>query len=323
MYDLLPEKTYFCDKINRMRKVHFISVNEPLLFDLALTIREKGYEVSASGESLAESTITRLHEAGCVCYGSGWFPEHLNKDLQAVVLGTYVKKDNPELLRAKELGVLIQSIPEFIFERTRTKTRVVVAGSRGKKTIISMLVSALKRQKLAFDYALTSEVPVLPDRIHSSYESRIAIIEGDEHVTSALDSRIRLSFYRPHIAVLTNLNWMATNDHASPEAYMDTYEDFTASIEREGKLIYYGSDPTVYRLVEHVRQDITAIPFETHPVTEHDGETFLQTRYGEYRVHIPNRFFLINLSAAHLTCRQLGVRDAIFYEAISDYSLSL
>ncbi len=306
-----------------MRKVHFISVNEPLLLDLALTIREKGYEVSASGEALTDSIIVRLHEAGCVCYGNGWFPEHLNKDIHAVVLGTYVNKDNPELVRAKKLGVLIQSIPEFVFQRTRTKTRIVVAGSRGKKTIISMLACALQRQRLAFDYALTSQVPVLPDRIHSSYESRIAIIEGDEHVTSALDSRIRLSFYRPHIAVLTNLNWTQQTDHSSPKAYMETYRDFTASIEREGKLIYYGADPIVYQLAQEVRQDITAIPFEEHPAVKRDGEVVLQTRYGEFPIQIPNRYFLINLSAAHLACRQLGVRDQIFYEAMSAYSLSL
>ena len=306
-----------------MRKVHFISVNEPLLLDLALTIREKGYEVSASGEALTDSIIVRLHEAGCVCYGNGWFPEHLNKDIHAVALGTYVNKDNPELVRAKELGVLIQSIPEFVFQRTRTKTRIVVAGSRGKKTIISMLACALQRQRLAFDYALTSQVLVLTDRIHSSYESRIAIIEGDEHVTSALDSRIRLSFYRPHIAVLTNLNWSQQTDHSTPRAYLETYHDFTASIEREGKLIYYGADPTVYQLAQEVRQDITAIPFEEHPVVRRDGETFLQTRYGEFPIRIPNRYFLINLSAAHLACRQLGVRDQIFYEAMSAYSLSL
>lgn len=118
-----------------------------------------------------------------------------------MVLGAKVKQDNPELLRAKELGMLIQSIPEFIFQRTRSKTRVVVAGSRGKKTIISMMVCALRRQKLAFDYALTSKVDSLPNRVHLSYEARIALIEGDEHITSALDKRFQLEFYRPHIAI--------------------------------------------------------------------------------------------------------------------------
>lgn len=305
-----------------MRKVHFISVNEPLMLDLALAIREKGYEVSVSGEELTETTIAKFHEAGCACYGRGWFPERLAKDIHTVVLGATVVKENPELLRAKELGLLVQSIPEFIYQRTRTKTRVVVAGSRGKKSIISMIVCALERQKLAFDYALTSEVPVLPNRVHLSYESRIALIEGDEHITSLLEKRFQLEFYRPHIAILTNLSWSVHTDHDSPESYLNTYNAFSTSIEREGKLIYYGGDPTVNRLAQEVRSDITAIPYEQHPMIEKEGQPFLETRYGDYPIRIPNRYFLINLNAARLACRQLGVKDANFYQALSDYSLS-
>lgn len=306
-----------------MRKVHLISVNEPLLLDLALAIREKGYEVSASGEHLPEATMIRLRDASCVCYGEGWHAEKLVKDTHAVVLGSAVRQDNPELIRAKELGLLVQSIPEFIFQRTRSKTRVVVAGSRGKKSIISMVVSALKRQKLAFDYALTSQVGLLPNRVHLSYESRIALIEGDEHVTSALDKRFQLEFYRPHIAILTNLDWSAATDHESPEAYLNTYHAFSTSIEREGKLIYFGGDPAVARLAAKVRGDITAIPFDSHPVVEKEGQTFLHTRGGDYPVRIPDAYFLVNLNAARLVCRQLGVKDANFYEALSEYSLSL
>ena len=304
-----------------MRKVHLISVTEPLVLDLALALREKGYEVSASGCGLTEEMIGRLHNAGCTCYGDGWFPEKLIKDIHSVVLGAKVKQDNPELLRAKELGMLIQSIPEFIFQRTRSKTRVVVAGSRGKKTIISMMVCALRRQKLAFDYALTSKVDSLPNRIHLSYEARIALIEGDEHITSALDKRFQLEFYRPHIAILTNLSWSTETDHATPEAYLSTYQSFSVSIEREGKLIYFGGDDTVSQLAGDVRSDITAIPFEEHPVVEKDGQTFLHTRYGDYPVRIPNRYFLINLNAARLACRQLGVKDADFYQALSEYMI--
>lgn len=306
-----------------MRKVHLISVTEPLVLDLALALREKGYEVSASGRGLTEEVMEKLHNAECICYGDGWFPEKIDKDIHAVVLGAEVRLDNPELTRVKELGILTQSIPEFIFQRTRSKTRVVVAGSRGKKTIISMIVQALRRQKLAFDYALSSEVDSLPNRVHLSYEARIALIEGDEHVTSALDKRFQLEFYRPHIAILTNLSWSAETDHATPEAYLSTYRSFSTSIEREGKLIYFGGDPAVNQLAQEVRSDITAIPYDQHPVVERDGQVFLPTRYGDYPVRIPNRYFLINLNAARLACRQLGVKDADFYAALSEYSLSL
>lgn len=306
-----------------MRKVHLISVTEPLVYDLALAIHQKGYMVSVSGEGLTDQLKTKLLEEECICQGEGWFPEILTKDIQYVVLGATVKQDNPELIRAKELGLLTLSIPEFIFQRTKEKTRVVVAGSRGKKTIISMIVYALKKQKMLFDYAVTSELPQLSNRVQLSYEARIALIEGDDHITSALEKRFQLEFYRPHIAIITNLMWTTATDHESPESYHSTFRNFASSIEREGKLIYFDGDPIVKQLAEEVRDDITAMPFDEHAVVEKDGETYLQTRYGDYPIYIPNRFFVINLNAARLACRQLGIKDADFYQAISEYSLEL
>ena len=186
-----------------------------------------------------------------------------------------------------------------------------------------MIIYALQRQKMVFDYALTSEIPLLPNRVHMSYEARIALIEGDEHVTSALEKRFQLEFFRPHIAILTNLAWTPETDHASPDAYYDTFRNFTTLIEREGKLIYFEGDPAVKQLAEEVREDITAISYGAHPVIEKDGATFLQTRYGEFPIQVPDSYFLTNLNAARLACRQLGVKDADFYRAISEYSVSL
>ncbi len=138
-----------------------------------------------------------------------------------------------------------------------------------------------------------------------------------------MEKRFQLEFYRPHIAILTNLMWTSATDHATPEAYHTTYPSFASSIERGGKLIYFDGDPVVKQLAQEVREDITAIPFEEHPVVEKEGRLILHTRYGDYPVRIPNRYFLINLNAARLACRQLGVKDADFYQALSEYSLSL
>lgn len=306
-----------------MRNVHLISATEPVILDMALAIRGKGYSVSVSGDGLGEDVLTRLHEAGCLCYGDGWFPEKLTKDVQIVVLGTTVKKDNPELIRARELGLLTQSVPEFIFDRTKSKTRVVVAGSLGKSCVISMIAFTLLRQKRDFDYILSSKIDLLPNRVSMGYEARIALIEGDEHITSAIEKRFQLEFYRPHIAVITNLLWSEEKDHNTPEEYLNTYRNFVASIEREGKLIYSEEDTTLKGLAEKVREDITSISYERHPLVEKNGKLFLHTRYGDYPLYVPDDYFLLNLKAAHLACRQLGIKDTDFYQAISEYSLSL
>ncbi len=297
-----------------MRKVHLISVSEPLILDLALAIREKGYEVTVSGTGLSESLLVILHDAKCTCYGEGWFPEKLTKDINFVVLGASVKKDNPELVRARELGLLIQSVPEFIFQRTKAKTRVVVAGSHGKRSILTMIAYALSKQNLVFDYALSGECPVLSNLFKMSYEARIALIEGDAQVTSSLEKRFQLEFYRPHIAVVSNI---------VQETSPGIYRSFIHSIEREGKLIYFSGDEKLKELASEVREDITAIPYEGETIIDREGTHFLETRYGEFPVYIPGNYFLLNLNAARLVCRQLGVKDKDFYQAMSEYSLTL
>ncbi|MDD4516279.1 Mur ligase family protein [Massilibacteroides sp.] len=306
-----------------MRKVHLVSGAEPLLFDIALAIREKRYDVSISGKNFTQEMISRLAQSGCTFYGDGWFPEKLTKDINFVVLGSTVTKDNPELIKAKELGLLVQSIPEFIYQRVKEKTRVVIAGTRGKKTILSMVSYVLLKQKMIFDYAFTNKTDVLPDQVRMSYESRIALIEGDELVTSALEQRVRMEFYRPHIAVLTNIQWNESNDYDSLESYLSTYKSFITSIEREGKLIYFDGDEIVSNLADTIREDITAIPYGRHAIEEAEGKTVLSTRYGKFPVYIPDSYFLVNINAARLVCRQLGVKDSSFYQAISEYSLSL
>ena len=306
-----------------MRKVHLISISDPLVIDLASTIHERGYEVSVSGNDLSDDLIQKLKDNNFTCNGPGWFPEKLTKETYAVILGSQVTPDNPEYIRAKELGLIIESIPEFIYQRTISKIRVVVAGSRGRKTIISLMVAALRKQKLEFDYATTSNIDLLENHIQLSYEGRIALIEGDEHIASLLEQRSQLEYYRPHIAIMTNLNWNSSEDHATLEDYMETYKCFSTSIERMGKLMYYGGDPTIEELVQDIRSDITAIPFEEHPVIEKDGQTFLVTRYGEYPIKVLNSHFLINVNAARLACRQLGISERKFYEAVSEYTLSL
>ena len=188
-----------------MRKIHLISITDPLVLELAHAIHDKGYEVSVSGTEVSSELEEELEQDEITSFGNGWFPEKLTKNTYSVVLGSNVTQDNPEFQRAKELGLLIQSIPEFIYQRTKSKTRVVIAGSRGRKIIIAMIAAALRKQKMAFDYATTSEIPGLDKHLHFSYEARIALIEGDEHITSVIEKRSQLEFYRPHIAIMTNL----------------------------------------------------------------------------------------------------------------------
>lgn len=306
-----------------MRKVHIVSVDDPLLLDLALAVKERGYDVSVSGLEVTFEAEEKLRQAGCTFYGNGWFPEKLTKDFEFVVFSPQTKKENPELLKAKELKLLIASIPEFVYHRTQSKTRVVVAGSRGKKTILTFIAQALNQKRVAFDYAMADQIPLLPSHFKISYEARIALIEGDAHIMSNLEKKYRMEFYRPHIALVSSLDWSHDVQHDPSDDFMHTYEGFITSIEREGKLFYYEKEKDLSVLAALTRDDVTAIPYTDHPVEERDGQLFLTTRHGDFPIKITHPEVLQYINAARLVCRQLGVKDADFYQIISDYTLSL
>ncbi|MDR1556883.1 MAG: UDP-N-acetylmuramate--alanine ligase [Tannerellaceae bacterium] len=306
-----------------MESLHFISVSGKSELELAYAIREKGYQVSVSCAVLDKETEEGLRANGCICHGEGWFPEKLTKDMNLIVLGNDLCPDNPELLRAKKLGVLIRSISEFIYHWTKFQTRLVISGTHGRKAIISLIVRALKQQRLDFDYVLSGRISELPTGVRLSDEARIVLIEAHPEVLLSPASPFRLAFYRPHIAILTTILWTPGLKYETPEEYLDVFRSFLSSIEREGKLIYYRHDKVVSRLVEDLREDITAMAYEEQTITRRENTIFLKTNANEYPIQIPDSYFLTNLQAAHLASRQLGVKDANFYQAIADNSLSL
>ncbi|MDL2221379.1 UDP-N-acetylmuramate--alanine ligase [Parabacteroides sp. OttesenSCG-928-N08] len=307
-----------------MPKVHLISITEPFILDLAVALCERGYSVSVSGKDIDSRIMQRLNDYGCLCHGDGWFPQELSRDINTVVLGSDVTSDNPELICARDMRLLIQSIPEFIFERTKSKTRVAVAGSSDKSQIIQMMIYALLNRRMAFDYALSSPNAQLPNLVSLRHTSPIALIEGDEQLTSALERRFLLEFYRPHIAILTHQVGSEENSPTGQEAYFEMFRSFIHAIERDGKLIYCEEDERICRLVEEVRSDITCLPYRAHAVIEKEGGSYLPTRFGEFPLYLPNdAHFLFNINAARLACRQMGMKEIDFYQAISEYSLSL
>jgi UDP-N-acetylmuramate-alanine ligase len=306
-----------------MRKVHLLSGEEPFMIDLAFTLCKESFEVSISSEAISPKYLAKIKEADFTCYGNGWFPEKLSKEIVFVVLGSNVKDDNPELKRAKELGLLILSIPEFICHYSENKTRVAVAGTHGKGAILSMISFVLQKQKFSFDYFLTKQIDSLPNLVKSSSESRVVLIDGDEQSTSNMEKGVCLEFYRPNIAVLTTVEWPLIEEESTLALYLSIYKRFVGSIARDGKFIFVNDNQIAPDLTNNVREDITVMGCEAHEVKEEGGFTYLPTRHGDFRIYVPNKHFLLNLNAALLVCRQLGVKDTNFYQAISDYSLSL
>ena len=107
-------------------KAHFIAIGGSAMHNLALALHHKGYQVTGSDDEVFEPSKGRLAKYGLLPTEMGWNEANISKDIDAVILGMHARADNPELLKAQKLGLKIYSYPEYIYEQTKDKTRVVI-----------------------------------------------------------------------------------------------------------------------------------------------------------------------------------------------------
>ena len=303
-----------------MQRVHFIAIGGATMHNLAIAISKKNnFEVTGSDDKFSELSRSRLKEHGLLPGETGWFPDKIYKGLSAVILGMHIREDNPELIRAKELGLKIYSFPEYLFQQTRSKTRIVVAGSHGKTTITAMILFVLKHLKIDTDYMVSTQIEGFDNMVKLSYESRIAVFEGDEYLTSPIDRRPKFHLYKPHIAVITGITWDHINVFPTFENYVEQFRKFIELMEVQGRLIYFDGDENLNQMTQNLRRDIVPFTYNTPEHEVRNGVTYLKTRYGEIPLKVFGEHNLQNIDAARLACRQIGVTDEQFYSVISEF----
>lgn len=303
-----------------MQRVHFIAIGGAAMHNLAIAISKKdNYQVTGSDDEVFEPSLSRLKSNGLLPDVMGWFPEKIHKGLDAVILGMHAKEDNPELIRAKELGLKIYSFPEYLFQQTRSKTRIVIGGSHGKTTTTAMILFVLKNLNIDADYMVGAQIEGFDNMVKLSYEARIAVFEGDEYLTSPIDKRPKFHLYKPHIAVLTGIAWDHINVFPTFENYVEQFQKFVNLMEVQGRLIYFDGDENLKRIASHLRRDIVPFSYNTPEYLVRNGITFLKTKKGEVPLKIFGEHNLQNLNAARLACRQIGVTDDQFYSVIGDF----
>lgn len=303
-----------------MQRVHFIAIGGAAMHNLAIAISKKNnFLVTGSDDEIFEPSYSRLKENGLLPDEMGWFPDKIHKGLSAVILGMHATEDNPELLRAKELGLKIFSFPEYLYQQTRSKTRIVVGGSHGKTTTTAMILFVLKQLKIDADYMVGAQIEGFDNMVKLSYEARIAVFEGDEYLTSPIDPRPKFHLYKPHIAVLTGIAWDHINVFPTFPVYLEQFKRFTELMEVQGRLIYFDGDENLNKIVAHLRRDIVPFGYNTPAHEVRDGVTYLKTKKGEVALKVFGEHNLQNMEAARLACRQIGVTDDQFYSVICDF----
>lgn len=303
-----------------MTHIHFISIGEPTLCNLAIALHKQGYKVTSSYTSLNKDEKSILEACGLLPNQEGFFEDNIEKGIDFVVPALDLDDQNIELQKAKELNLQIVSFPEFVYWLTKDKVRLVISGSQGKSTILNMMLYALNKHKIQVDYIALDPIKGSGVNVRLSYDARIVLLVGTETPVPQKDNKPFHQFYRPHIVVLPNLQWVENIQYPSHDLYITAFKALTERIEREGKFIFHENDFNLEALSSSLREDITAMPYQEDQVVEGEGKTYLKNRFGLFSIRIKDEYFLRNLSAARLACRQLGLQDKDFYAAISEYS---
>lgn len=304
-----------------MQKIHFIGICNEAMQHLAIAVSKKNnIVVTGSDAYIDEPYYSRLKANGILPNKTGWFPDKIQRGITAIVVGPHISADNPELKIAKELGLKIYSYPEFIYQQTRSKTRIVIAGSQGKSTIASMIIYVLKKLKIDVDY-FTCGQKACEYQAKLSYEARIAVIEGHDFAITKSEIMPEFISYKPHIAIITGIHHNDSVHYASAKEYVQAYANFIDSMEVQGRLIYTSGDENLNEILKKLRRDIVAFHYNTPKYEERDGICYVKVRNAD----VPLTFFgehqLRNLAAAQLACKQIGVYDQQFFEAFAGYQM--
>ena len=301
-------------------KVHFIAIGGSVMHQLALALKQKGYIVTGSDDEIFEPAKSNLEKAGLLPRETGWFPEKINVSLDSIILGMHAKQDNPELLKARDLNLKIYSFPEYIFQESRQKTRVVVGGSHGKTTTTSMIMHVLKNAGKQFDYLVGAKLDGFDQSVNIT-DAPVIVCEGDEYPASVIEKRPKFHFLFPHIAILTGIAWDHINVFPTFEFYLEQFKLFIEKIEPGGLLIYNETDPILHRLVEeNRRKDLEYQPYGLPQYSIDEGRTMVHLEGGKGTLSVFGNHNLLNLHAAFYTCKKLGVKTETFVRAISNFT---
>ena len=304
---------------NTPKNIHFIAIGGSIMHNMAIALHNQGHRISGSDDEIFEPSRTKLDQNGLLPTNVGWDADKVTHNLDAVILGMHAREDNPELLKAKELGLKIYSFPEYIYEQSLDKQRVVIAGSHGKTTITSMIIHVLNTLDRKFDFAVGAQLQGFETMVQLSEDAPVIIIEGDEYLSSPIDKTPKFLKYHHHIGLISGVAWDHINVFPSEDKYVRQFDKFADASPKAGTLIYCEEDPMATVVGGKERADVHSIGYKTHTHTIENGTTVLTNGAERYPIKIFGKHNLQNISGAKEVLKKIGVSDKQFYEAIQSF----
>jgi len=297
-------------------KIHFIAVGGSAMHNLAIAMHKKTYLVTGSDDEIFEPSRSRLSQYGLLPESMGWDENNITENIDAVILGMHARADNPELLKAQKLGLKIYSYPEYLYEQSKDKIRIVIGGSHGKTTITAMIMHVLKYHGKDFDYMVGAQIEGFDIMVKLSEKAPIMIFEGDEYLTSPIDRRPKFHLYKPHIALISGIAWDHINVFPTFENYIEQFRIFIGQIEPGGSLIWCSEDQILAGLAEENHRQIKMLPYSLPGFRIENGRTIILYNREEFPLKIFGKHNLLNMNGARVVCREAGISDKEFFEAI-------
>jgi len=300
------------------QKIHFIAIGGSVMHNLAITLHNQGHTVTGSDDKIYEPSRSKLAKHGLLPQQEGWHPDRIDNTLDAIVLGMHARQDNPELQQAQALGLPIYSFPEYIYQASKHKQRVVIAGSHGKTTITAIIIHVLQYWKKEFDFVVGADIEGFEQRVKLT-DAPVIIVEGDEYLSSALDPTPKMLRYQHHVGLISGIAWDHINVFPTMDAYVQPFERFADATPKGGVLVFCEDDDMATVIGRKDRADVIPIEYVTHPHVVRDEKTYLTTDGGDVAVQLFGKHNMQNINGARLLMRRLGITDAMFYEAIPSF----
>lgn len=300
--------------------IHFIAIGGSAMHNLAIALHNGGHTITGSDDQIFEPSRGRLRRKGLLPEAEGWYPEKISEGLDAIILGMHAREDNPELARAQELELPIFSYPEFLYEISKTMTRVVIAGSHGKTTTTAMVLHVMNHVGQPTNYMVGAQLEGFDCMVELESGSEFMVMEGDEYLSSPIDRRPKFHLYRPNITVITGIAWDHINVFPTFESYVDQFRTYLDTIEPGGALIYNERDEELVKLVEETSAPVKTFSYSLPAFEIVDGQTFIETAEGMMPLEIFGEHNLSNLEAARWICLEMGVQEDAFYDAILSFT---
>jgi UDP-N-acetylmuramate: L-alanyl-gamma-D-glutamyl-meso-diaminopimelate ligase len=303
-----------------MKRIHFIAIGGSAMHNLAIALHLKGYNVTGSDDEVFEPSKSRLQKYNLLPDTIGWNPDKITTDLDAVILGMHARQDNPELIRAQELGIKIYSYPEYLYEQSKDKLRVVIGGSHGKTTITSMIIHVLNKLNIPTDYMVGAQLQGFDVMVKLSENAHIMILEGDEYLTSPIDRRPKFHLYKPNIGLINGIAWDHINVFPTFDNYVEQFRIFANLITDDGVLLYNNTDEITREVALNTQRKIKVEGYDIPSYEINNEMTFIIHNGIKYPLHIFGKHNLTNLCGAWKVCRELNIIDEDFLNAISTFT---